>query len=81
MSALPSTPDVAAFACDIRKVPKAEVAASFDHRTGSHGKLRNRVTTWSYRPTGLPGGLDPGIRRRQAQKFSSHRLGAQRLIS
>jgi hypothetical protein len=26
-------------------------------------------------------GLDPGIRRRQAQKFSSHRLGAHSLIS
>jgi len=63
------------------KRTKSGVAASFDHRTGSHGKLRNRVTTWSYRPTDLPGGLDPGIRRRQAQKFSSHRLGAHSLIS
>jgi hypothetical protein len=26
-------------------------------------------------------GLDPGIRRRQAQKFSSHRLAAHSLIS
>jgi hypothetical protein len=29
----------------------------------------------------VPDGLDPGIRRRQAQKFSSHRLGAHNLIS
>jgi len=29
----------------------------------------------------LPGGLDPGIRRRQAQKFSSHGLAAHSLIS
>jgi hypothetical protein len=29
----------------------------------------------------VPDGLDPGIRRRQAQKFSSHGFGAHSLIS
>jgi hypothetical protein len=77
------TPDIAVSACDLRKAPKAVVPphSITARHTGSHGKLRNRITTRSYRPTGLPDGLDPGIRRRQAQKFSSHRFGAHSLIS
>jgi len=42
----PSTPDIAASAWDVRKVLKAEVAASFDHRT-AHRESR-KAPQWRH---------------------------------
>src|SRR5712664_358627 len=40
--------------CQKRKSPSHSITA---RHTGSHGKPRNRVATWSYRSTDLPVGL------------------------